>query len=127
MVFQWPWGIEPTNRSPRGQRPRSLTKLVLVAVASMNTNLAGSRRPCLRIQRRRARATSARSCSVARRLFFDGDIMSLENSPVGGCHGSIDEPDAATAKQSQAKVGVLHHGKCLVAASDGKEIRTAKE
>src|SRR5512133_1150742 len=81
MVFQWPWGTEPTNRSPRGQRPRSLTKLVLVAVSSMNTNLAGSSRPCLRIQRRRARATSARSCSVARRLFFDGDIMSLEKSP----------------------------------------------
>src|SRR5258706_12941739 len=30
MVFQWPWGTDPTNRSPRGQRPRSLTKLVLV-------------------------------------------------------------------------------------------------
>src|ERR1700747_486641 len=84
MVFQWPWGTDPTNRSPRGQRPRSLTKLVLVAVSSMNTNLAGSSRPCLRIQRRRARATSARSCSVARRLFFDGDIMSLEKSPDRG-------------------------------------------
>ena len=36
-----------------------------------NTNLAGSSRPCLRIQRRRARATSARSCSVARRLFLE--------------------------------------------------------
>src|SRR5260370_4639291 len=81
MVFQWPWGTAPTNRSPSGQRPRSLTKLVLVAVWSMSSNLAGSSRPCLRIQRRRARATSARSCSVARRLFFDGDIMSLEKSP----------------------------------------------
>jgi regulator of protease activity HflC (stomatin/prohibitin superfamily) len=29
MVFQWPWGTDPTNRSPRGQRPRSLTELVL--------------------------------------------------------------------------------------------------
>src|SRR6266403_343528 len=84
MVFQWPWGTDPTNRSPRGQRPRSLTRLVLVAVSSMNTNLAGSSRPCLRIQRCRARATSARSCSVARRLFFDGDIMSLEKSPDRG-------------------------------------------
>ena len=84
MVFQWPWGTDPTNRSPRGQRPRSLTKLVLVAVSSINTNLAGSSRPCLRIQRRRARATSARSCSLARRLFFDGDIMSLEKAPDRG-------------------------------------------
>ena len=48
MVFQWPWGTDLTNRSPRGQRPRSLTKLVLVAVSSINTNLAGSSRPCLR-------------------------------------------------------------------------------
>src|SRR6266550_2618864 len=61
MVFQWPWGTDPTNRSPRGQRPRSLTKLVLVAVSSINTNLAGSSR-----------------------LFFDGDIMSLEKSPDRG-------------------------------------------
>src|SRR6266516_2724766 len=72
------------NGSLRGQRPRSLTRLVLVAVSSMNTNLAGSSRPCLRNQRRRARATSARSCSVARRLFFDGDIMPLEKSPDRG-------------------------------------------
>jgi hypothetical protein len=48
-------------------------------------------------------------------------------SPVGGRHRSIDEPDPTTAKQSQAKVGVLHHGKCLVATSHGEEIRAAKE
>jgi hypothetical protein len=42
--------------------------LVLAEVSSMNTSLAGSNRPCSRIQRRRARATSARSCSAARRL-----------------------------------------------------------
>src|SRR5215813_2014349 len=79
MVFQWPWGTDPTNRSPRGQRPRSLTKLVLVAVSSMNTNLAGSSRPCLRIQRCRARATSARSCSVARRLFLTVTLCRSKN------------------------------------------------
>jgi hypothetical protein len=48
-------------------------------------------------------------------------------SPVGGRHRSIDEPDPTAAKQSQAKVGVLHHGKCLVATSHRNEIRTAKE
>src|SRR5215471_14895006 len=48
-------------------------------------------------------------------------------SSVGGCHGSINKPGATTTDQSQAKIGVLHHGKCLVAASHGKEIRTAKE
>ena len=48
---------------------------------SMNTSPAGSNRPCSRIQRRRARATSARSCSIARRLFFERDLVSLEKSP----------------------------------------------
>jgi hypothetical protein len=81
VVFQCPCGTEATNRSPRGQRPLNLTMLVLVAVSSMNTSRAGSSMPCFRIQRRRARATSARSCSLACRLFFDGDIMSLEKSP----------------------------------------------
>ena len=57
-------------RSPRGQRPLSRTILVLAAVSSTKTSRAGSNMPCSRIQRRRARATSARSCSAARRLFF---------------------------------------------------------
>jgi hypothetical protein len=84
IVFQCPCGTDPTNRSPRRQRPRSLTILVLVAVSSMNTRRAGSSMLCFRSQRRRARATSARSCSLARRLFFDGDIMSLEKPPDRG-------------------------------------------
>src|SRR5271165_973882 len=49
----------------------------------MNTSLAGSNRPCSRIQRRRARATSARSCSAARRLFFERDLVPLEEPPDG--------------------------------------------
>jgi hypothetical protein len=49
------------------------------------------------------------------------------DSSVGGYHGSINEPDATTTKQSQAKVSVLHYGKCLIATSDGKKIGTAKE
>lgn len=44
--------------------------LVLTEVSSMNTRLDVSSKPCSLIQRRRARATSARSCSAARRLFF---------------------------------------------------------
>src|ERR1700759_3663044 len=47
----------------------------------MNTSVAGSNRPCSRIQRRRARATSARSCSIARRLFFERDLVPLEEPP----------------------------------------------
>src|SRR6266446_2118814 len=80
-VAQWPSGTYPIKRSPRGLRPFGRTMLVLTAVSSMNTNLAGSRSPCSRIQRRRARATSARCCSAARRLFFNGDVMTSEETP----------------------------------------------
>src|SRR5713226_9540043 len=76
-----PSGTYPIKRSPRGLRPFGRTMLVLTAVSSMNTNLAGSRSPCSRIQRRRARATSARCCSAARRLFFNGDVMTSEETP----------------------------------------------
>jgi hypothetical protein len=43
---------------------------VFVQVSSMNTSRAGSNMPCSRIQRRRARTTSARFCSVAYRVFL---------------------------------------------------------
>ena len=54
VVFQCPCGTWSINRMPRGQRPRSRTMLVEVAVSSMNTSRAGSNMPCSRIQRRRA-------------------------------------------------------------------------
>jgi hypothetical protein len=76
------------SRSPRGQRPLSRTMFVLVAVSSINTSRAGSSMPCSRTQRRRARATSARFCSAACRLFFKADIVSiketLESAPTAG-------------------------------------------
>src|SRR6266480_3332071 len=88
MLFRCPCGTDPISRSPREQRPLSRTMLVLVAVSSINTNRAGLSIPCSLIQRRRPRATSGRSCSAARRLFFDSYIMSLEmsleKSPDGG-------------------------------------------
>ena len=88
IVFQCPCGTDAINRSPRGQRPLSRTMFVLVAVSSINTSRAGSSMPCSRIQRRRARATSARFCSAACRLFFKADIVSiketLESAPTAG-------------------------------------------
>jgi hypothetical protein len=66
------------------ERPFGRTMLVVTAVSSMNTSLAGSRNPCSRIQRRRARAASARCCSAARRLFFNGDAMTTEEAPKRG-------------------------------------------
>src|SRR5215470_16330332 len=55
--------------------------LVLTAVSSIKTRWAGSSSPCSRIQRRRARATSARCRSAACRLFFKGDVVTLEEPP----------------------------------------------
>src|SRR5262249_2472068 len=81
MVFQWPCGTRPISLSPRGQRPLSRTIVVLAAVSSTKTRWAGSNMPCSRIQRWRARATSARSCSAACRLFFESDVVMLEEAP----------------------------------------------
>src|ERR1700694_619825 len=84
MVFQCPCGTRPTSSSLRGQRPLSRTIFVLAAVSSMNTNRVESSMPCSRIQRRRARATSARSCSAACRLFFKRELVSSEKPPERG-------------------------------------------
>ena len=46
----------------------------------MNTSRVVSSVPCSRIQRRRARGTSATFCLAARRLFFEGDLMTLEEA-----------------------------------------------
>src|SRR6202047_4078950 len=79
-VSQCPIGASLTKRSPRGFQPLSCSMLVVTAVSSINTRWAGSRKPCSRIQRRRARATSARFRSAARRLFFNGDAMASKKS-----------------------------------------------
>src|SRR6476620_8282995 len=88
IVFECPCGPGATNRAPRGQRPLSRTMFVLVAVSAINTSRAGSSMPCSRLQRRRARATSARFCSAACRLFFKAGIVSLketlESAPTAG-------------------------------------------
>src|SRR3981081_2793762 len=88
IVFQSPSGTRPINRMPRGARPLRRTRLVLTAVSSINTRRAGSNMPCSRIQRRRARTTSARSCSAALRLFFEGDFVSIEKPPKRTAAGS---------------------------------------
>src|SRR5215475_11152570 len=74
-VSQCPMGASATRRSPHALQPFRRTILVVIAVSSMNTRRAVSSQPCSRIQRRRARATSARCRSAARRLFFKRDAM----------------------------------------------------
>src|SRR6516165_5309675 len=84
MVVQSPCRTWLTSRSPRGQRPRTRTIFVVIAVSSINTSRVVSRNPCCRIQFRRARFTSARCRSAAHRLFFIGEIMTIEKSPERG-------------------------------------------
>ena len=84
VLFQCPCGTRPTSRSPHGQRPLSRTIFVLAAVSSMNTNRVETSMLCSRIQRRRDRATSARSCSAACRLFFKRDLVSGKKPPERG-------------------------------------------
>src|SRR4249919_2073115 len=87
IVFHVPSGTLPITRSPRGARPLSRTRFVLTAVSSRNTSRAGSSMPCSRIPRRRARATSARCRSAACRLFFEGDVVSIEKPPERAAAG----------------------------------------
>ena len=57
---------------------------LLARYCTISQPSAGSRNPCSRIQRRRARATSARCCSAARKLFFNSDVMACEEAPKCG-------------------------------------------
>src|SRR3974390_136466 len=73
-------GVSANSRSPRGFQPLRRSILVVTAVSSMNTRRVVSSQPCSRIQRRRARATSARLRSAARRLFFKGNAVTSEEA-----------------------------------------------
>ena len=81
IVFHSPCGTWLISRSPRRQRPLRRIILMVTAVSSIKTSRVVSRKPCCRIQRRRARATSARCCSAARRLFFERDAMAIKEPP----------------------------------------------
>jgi hypothetical protein len=85
-VIKHAWRGHPLRRRPatkvivcRAGNGRLAAPFVLAAVPSITSRVV-SRVPCSRIQRRRARATSARFCSAARRLFFEGDLMTLEEA-----------------------------------------------
>ena len=105
-VFGCPCGTDAISGSAEGE-DLSGTKYVLEAVATIKKSGAGSSKPCSRTKRRRERATSARFCSAACRLFFKADIVSiketLESAPTGGIPGL-----AMTARiSSRVKSGCL--------------------
>src|ERR1700746_2364979 len=88
IVCHDPSGTVPITLTPFGARPFSRARFVLTAVSSINTSRAGSRKPCSRIQRRRARATSARCRSAACRVFFKGDVVAIEKTPERAAAGA---------------------------------------
>src|ERR1700730_657509 len=77
-VRQRPCGTLAIRRVPRGERPWRRVILVLAQVSSMNTRRLGSSRPWYFFHGARRRAMSARSCSLACRLFFQkGFVVEL--------------------------------------------------
>src|SRR5882672_7603930 len=66
------------SRSPRGARPYRRVIVVDTLVSSMNTSLLGSSLFCRRCSALRAAATSGRSCSAARKLFFKGQLQMMQ-------------------------------------------------
>jgi hypothetical protein len=108
-VFQAPSGTRPITLIPRGARPLSRTILVVTAVSSRNTSLAGSSKPCSRIQRLRARATSARTRSAACRLFFKGNLVPVEKTRQRAATGSNAMPSELRSSFFQGQVWLLRN------------------
>src|SRR5262249_555008 len=117
-VSQCHIGTSPIRRSPRGLQPLGRTMLVVTAVSSINTRRAGSSSPCSRIQRRRARATSARFRSAARRLFFNSNAVTSKksgertaasrNSPLVQCQDDLIQCEVwSLAVERKDLLGVL--------------------
>src|ERR1700688_4321231 len=86
-VFQWPCGTLATRRSPRGERPRCRTILVVTAVSSMKTRRGASSLDCSTFSAARAAATSGRSCSAACKVFFERDVVAFVEAPDRGRTG----------------------------------------
>ena len=77
----------PPGQSETQKRVERRMLELLTAVSSINTSRAGSSIPCSRIQRRRARATSARCRSAACSTFFERDVVSVEKTPERAAAG----------------------------------------
>src|SRR6516164_3932884 len=98
-VRQRPCGSLAIRRVPRGECPWRRVILVLAQVSSMNTRRLGSSRPWYCCHWTRRRAMSARSCSLAYRLFFKTVPFALE-----------EPPHCAVARRRAALSQFGHHG-----------------
>src|ERR1700740_3182668 len=81
MVFQRPCGTLVGSLWPRGAHPRNAAISVLVQVSSMKTRRSGSTRSWYLIHWARRLGTSGRSRSPATTLFFETEVLGMDELP----------------------------------------------
>src|SRR5580700_2127215 len=94
--------------SPSGAHPLSGAMLVLIQVSSMKTRRSGSIRSCRSTHCVRRRATSGRSRSLATTVFFEAELLGLDEVP----HRTVIDLEAAIgqlAHQTAQREGALPH------------------
>ena len=72
----WSW-----TRAPRRARPYRRRRLFVMPVSSRKTRRVGSQVGAAACHTTRAAATSGRSCSEGRTVFFDGHVQSRHRAP----------------------------------------------
>ena len=80
-VCQRPQGAWSWTRAPRGARPYRRSRLVVMPVSSRNTRWATSQVGAAACHATRAAATSGRSCSDGRTVFFHGQAEGPHGAP----------------------------------------------
>ena len=86
LVCQRPQGAWSWTRAPRGARPYRRSRLVVMPVSSRHTRWATSQVGAAACHATRAAATSGRSCSDGRTVFFNGQAE--------GPHGATGLPSS---------------------------------
>ena len=81
LVCQRPQGAWSWTRAPRGARPYRRSRLVVMPVSSRHTRGATSQVGAAACHATRAAATSGRSCSDGRTVFFNGQAEGPHGAP----------------------------------------------
>ena len=109
VVFQWPWGMAATTRSPRGARPKRRAMFVRAQVSSRKTSRSAISPGCSLRQVARAAATSGRSCSAAWAVFFCDSAPEPEESRQASSASPRSLGGQQDAKLVNGDVAILHH------------------
>src|ERR1700731_4682985 len=126
-VFQWPCGTLATSLAPRAAHPLSGAMLVLVQVSSMKTRRSGAIRFCLFVHRARRRAMPGRSRSLAMTVFFEAELLGVNEVPhrsIVGFEATLGEFGLKTT-QGELSFPDPPHEKGIVLASNGLWFVTA--